>query len=125
MPVTAIVANRIDYASARALAELQPRLHDGRPWPAAVDVEAQPVAPEGTDPVPPKRPALDAAPMPPVGRAIIAIQPVVDEPLGVEVAQAADAVVLCVQMGKARVPAARRTIDLIGRERVIGAVLLR
>ncbi len=128
-PVTAIVANRMDYAAARALAELQPRLLDGRAWPGAIEVAARPAAVAavngGPQPEPQIRPVRDATPLPPLGRAIIAIQPVVDEPLGVAVAQAADAVVVCVAMGKSRVPAVRRTIDLIGAERVIGAVLLR
>lgn len=122
-PVTAIVANRIDYSSARMLADLRPPLNDGGPRPAAVAVEASPVAPRGTDPVQPTR-ILHAAPLPPVGQAIIAIQPILDEPLGIAVAQAADAVVLCVRMGKSRLKAARRTVGLIGAERVIGSVLV-
>ncbi len=123
-PVTAVVASRIDYASARALADLQPRLRDGRPWPGAIDVTARPL-PAGPAAAPSPAPMPEATLMPPLGRAIIAIQPVVDEPLGVAVAQAADAVVLCVELGKACMPAARRTIELIGAERVIGAVLVR
>jgi hypothetical protein len=123
-PVTAIVANRMDYASARALADLQPRLRSGppeRPWLASVEVEARPVDPVRAAAGGPHR----DPPVPPMGRAIIAVQPVVDDPLGIAIAQAADAVVLCVELGKTRMPAARRTIALIGAERVIGAVLVR
>ena len=126
-PVTAIVASRMDYASVRALTDLQPRLHEGRPWPATVEIEARPVAVEPANAA--NRPSNgarhDASLMPPLGRAIIAIQPVVDDPLGVAVAQAADAVVLCVEVGRTRMPNARRTIELIGAERVIGVVLVR
>jgi hypothetical protein len=122
--VTAIIANRMDFASVRALADLQPRLQSGpvdRPWLPSIGVEARPV-----DPVAPSASGTHrAAPVPPIGRAIIAIQPIVDESLGVAVAQAADAVVLCVQLGKSRLSSARRTIELVGPERVIGAVLVR
>lgn len=124
-PVTAIVANRIDYASARALADLQPRLRDDRRWPAPVEVEARPVAVAAAGTPTPMRPVRDAALMPPLGRAIIAIQSVLDEPLGVAVAQAADAVVLSIEPGKSRQRAVRRTVDLIGAERVVGCVLVR
>jgi hypothetical protein len=127
-PVTAIVANRMDYAAARALADLQPRLLEARAWPGAIEVAARPVAAGeggGSTREPTVRSSHDATLLPPIGRAIIAIQPVVDEPLGVAVAQAADAVVLCIEMGKTHMAAARRTIELIGADRVSGAVLVR
>lgn len=60
----------------------------------------------------------------PTGKVIIAIQPVVAEPLGLAVTEAADAVVLCIEVGRTRLSAARRTIKLIGRERIAGALLL-
>jgi hypothetical protein len=60
----------------------------------------------------------------PAGRVIVAIQPVVVEPLGVAVAQAADAAVLCVELGRTRLAAARRTIDLVGRDRIAGCILI-
>ena len=123
-PVTAIVAKHVDYASARALAELQPRLHGAPAWPPAVEIDARPVSAasetgsrEGHVP--------NATLMAPIGRAVIAIPSVMDEPLGVAVAQAADAVVLCIELGRTRVPSARRTIELIGGERVLGTVLVR
>lgn len=123
-PVTAIVAHRIDYASVRALANLQPRLQSGLPWPGAIEVAPTPVDPAEPEPAPRGR-MHEAFPMPPLGRAIVAIPPIVDEPLGVAVAQAADAVVLCIRLGKTQITSARRTIDLIGADRVIGAVLVR
>ncbi len=57
------------------------------------------------------------------GKVIVAIQPVVTEPLGLAVTEAADAVVLCIDVGRTRLAAARRTIELIGRERIAGTVL--
>lgn len=56
---------------------------------------------------------------------IIALPPVLDDPLGVAIAHAADAAVLCVEMGKSRIKSARKTIELVGRERFVGSVLLR
>jgi hypothetical protein len=54
----------------------------------------------------------------------VALQPVVEEPLGVAIAHAADAVVLCMQMRKSRVASTRRTIELIGQDRIAGAILI-
>lgn len=60
----------------------------------------------------------------PAEQVIVAIRPVIDEPLGLALAEAADAVVLCVELGRTRLAAARRTIDLIGRERIRGSLLI-
>jgi len=59
------------------------------------------------------------------GKVIVAIQPVVVEPLGLAVTQAADVVVLCVEVGRTRLASARRTIELVGRERIAGCFLVR
>ena len=59
------------------------------------------------------------------GRFIAALQPVISEPLGLATATGADAVVLCIEVGKTRLDAARRTIELIGRDRVSGCLLVR
>lgn len=56
---------------------------------------------------------------------IVAIPPVLEDPLGVAIAHAADAAVLCVEVGKTRIGSARRTIELVGRERFVGSILLR
>lgn len=56
---------------------------------------------------------------------IIALPPVLDDPLGVAIAHASDAAVLCVEMGKSRLKSARKTIELVGRERFVGSILLR
>ena len=61
---------------------------------------------------------------PAYGRVIVAIPPVVNEPLGIAVTDAADAVVLCIEKGKTRTPAARRTIEMIGRDRIVGCILI-
>lgn len=58
------------------------------------------------------------------GRVIVAIPPVVTEPLGIAVTDAADAVVLCIERGRTRSPTALRTIAMIGRDRIVGCVLV-
>lgn len=56
---------------------------------------------------------------------IVAIHPVTVEPLGLALVHAADASILCVEQGRTRLAAARKTLQLIGRERFIGSVLFR
>ncbi len=139
-PVTAIVAESMDYESARILADLQLRV---RVEPRrverveTVDVQATIITPppeaapsDGSaageeEPSLPPRPSRDARLMPPAGQVVVAIQPVVVEPLGVAIAQAADAVVLCIGIGRTRLASARQTIALIGAERFSGACLIR
>jgi hypothetical protein len=55
---------------------------------------------------------------------IIAIEAVAENPLILPLALAADAVLLCVEMGRTRLEDARHTVELIGRDRIIGTVLL-
>lgn len=137
-PVTAIVADGMDFESARILADLQLRVLDQRAGGTdrAVEVAAAP----GRFEMPPSPvadgPAEPAAPRPSgqrgdtrlmsstVGQVVVALQPVVDEPLGVAIAHAADAVVLCMQLRASRLSSARKTIDLIGQERISGAILV-
>lgn len=130
-PVTAIVADSMDFESARILSELLAHVHDGRPPPPAV-VDAEVIEPSAPDARPrdadsPKRLAIeriDPRRSLQGGAVIVAIQPVVIEPLGVAIAQAASAVVMCVGLGKARLASARRTMDLIGPDRFVGAYVV-
>jgi hypothetical protein len=95
-PVTFLVmAGPIDYASAGRIVASVAEPHGGRSDPGAH-----------------------------VGRLIVAIPPVVAEPLGIAVTDAADAVLICIEKGRTRMPSARRTIDMIGRDRIIGCVLV-
>lgn len=124
-PVTAVVAESIDFDSVRRLANLHAPERGGGPGSGVetniVAVPPDPLASAGA--APPS--AHEAVAMPPYGRVIIAIRPVVEEPLGVAIAHAVDAIVVCVQQGTTRLAAARRTIDLIGPARILGAVYLR
>lgn len=136
-PVTAIVADTMDYESARILADLQLRVQVDRRASQPVEVvesrgiitpAAQPPGsgPSGAGPEGPRAEptSRDTRLMAPAGQVVVAIQPVIVEPLGVAIAQAADAVILCLELGKTRVEAARRTMELIGPDRIAGAFLL-
>jgi hypothetical protein len=117
-PVTAIVAQELDFASARALTSLQPRIeNDGGADVVGLAGRGASASPGG----PSSGPRVVPAP----ARAIIAVRPVVDEVLGLAVAQSADAILLCLTLGRSRLPAVRRTLELVGRERVLGTVVLR
>ena len=96
-PVTAIVAEALDYDGAAKLAQ----------------------AVGATGAVSKARPV--ATPL----QLIVAVQPVVVEPLGVAVAHAADAAIVCIEMGWTRLEDVRRTVEVIGRERVAGTIVLR
>jgi hypothetical protein len=63
---------------------------------------------------------LDRAPA-----VIVALESVMVHPLGVAVASAADAALLCITLGETPVASARRTIELVGRDRFIGCVVWR
>ena len=69
---------------------------------------------------PDEEPSRSDGPQP---RVIIAIPPVVVDPLGIAITDAVDAVLLCIERGKTRTPSALRTIEMIGRDRIIGSVL--
>ena len=56
---------------------------------------------------------------------IVALEPVVSNPLGIAIALAADAALLCVTLGETPVVSARRTVEMIGRERFLGCVVVR
>ncbi len=92
------------------------------PGARGVDVgEAAPaepgIAPDGAP--------TEALAVVPSARLLISIPPVVSEPLGLAAAHKADAVVLAVRINRSRMAEVRRTIDLVGRDRVIGCLLLR
>jgi hypothetical protein len=68
--------------------------------------------------------ASSGRPNAPAGRVIVAIQPVTVEPLGLAIAQAADAVIVCVELGRSRLRDVERTVELVGRERLAGCFLV-
>jgi hypothetical protein len=60
---------------------------------------------------------------PPSSRVIVAVPPVVAEPLALAVTDAADAVALFMRKGVSRLDSAERTIEMVGRSRFLGCVL--
>jgi hypothetical protein len=57
-------------------------------------------------------------------RVVVTIESVLSNPLGIMLVQAADMALLCARKRKTQLAAAQRTIDLIGRDRFIGSVVL-
>jgi hypothetical protein len=57
-------------------------------------------------------------------RIFIALRSTSENPTAVPLAQAADAAVLCVELGKTDMKAAQRTLDAVGRQKFIGTILV-
>jgi hypothetical protein len=57
-------------------------------------------------------------------RVVVTVESVLSNPLGIMLAQAADAALLCVRKRKTKLSAARKTVELIGRDLFIGSVVL-
>jgi hypothetical protein len=57
--------------------------------------------------------------------ALIALRATSENPTAVPVARQADAVILCIGMGETRLKSAERTINEVGRERVLGSIVVR
>ncbi|MBX7097197.1 MAG: hypothetical protein K1X89_05775 [Myxococcaceae bacterium] len=58
------------------------------------------------------------------GLAIVLLDSVISNPAGIPVALAADAALLCVQLGDSDLESSKRTLDLVGASRFVGAVTL-
>ncbi len=145
-PVTAITVTSLEYGSALALADLQQHVErerrnwvrpsvtvgpDGNagapgaaPGPASSPPSTAGVAP-GEPPQAGEGPRSEALVVVPPARLIISVPPVVKEPLGLAAAEEADAVVLAVRMNHATMADVRRTIQLVGRQRITGCFLVR
>ncbi len=57
-------------------------------------------------------------------RVVVLLASVIDVMAGIPIAMAADAVVLTVTLGKTRLDDARRTLQLVGAQRVLGTILV-
>jgi hypothetical protein len=57
-------------------------------------------------------------------RALVLIESVLSHPSGVPVALAADAALLCVELGKTSIAAARETVRIVGAHRFLGCITL-
>jgi hypothetical protein len=58
-------------------------------------------------------------------RVIIALRSIFENPTAIPIARQADAVALCITMGSTDFKSAEETIEEIGRERVLGTIVLR
>jgi hypothetical protein len=58
------------------------------------------------------------------GRALVVIESVLSHPSGVPIALAADAALLCVEMGTTSLAAARETVEIVGARRFLGCITL-
>jgi hypothetical protein len=58
-------------------------------------------------------------------RAIVPVDPVSDNPAAIAILRAASAALLLLTFGESLITGAQTTIDAIGRERIIGSVLVR
>ena len=56
------------------------------------------------------------------GWAIVLLDSVISNPSGIPLAMAADAALLCVELQKADIESGRRTLELIGENKFVGAV---
>jgi hypothetical protein len=137
-PVTAITVSSLEYGSALALADLQQHVErerrnwgrtvrtvnvtpDGAPPAASPPPEAR----DGTGEPEPGVNRSEALAVAPPARLIISVPPVVAEPLGLAAAEEADAVILAIRLYQSRMPEVRRTIQLVGRQRITGCFLVR
>ncbi|HUM09629.1 MAG TPA: hypothetical protein VLT82_01645 [Myxococcaceae bacterium] len=57
-------------------------------------------------------------------RVLVLVDSVLSQPSGIPIALAADAVVLCLTLGKTPVAAARETVKLIGAQRFVGCITI-
>jgi hypothetical protein len=58
-------------------------------------------------------------------RVLFGLRSIVENPASAIIARASDAAVLCVELGKTDLRAAEQTIEDIGREKILGTVLVR
>ena len=58
------------------------------------------------------------------GLAIVVLESIVSNPAGIPVALAADAALLCIQLGETDFDSAQRTVELLGESRFVGAVTI-
>ena len=57
-------------------------------------------------------------------RVLVLIESVLSHPSGVPVALAADAALLCVELGKTSIAAARETVKIVGSQRFLGCITI-
>jgi hypothetical protein len=133
LPVRAVTMSSLDYGTALALADLQERIRsltmELNQAPEAIEVtpgEIDAVSPNWAWARGPEQASPGATLNPrTVAQFVIAIPSLISEPLGLSVTQAADAVVVLVELGRTRMADVQRVVDQVGRERVAGCILVK
>jgi len=120
LPVSSVTVKVLGSSSALALAALahHVRNRQERLWHGDGVIEAEEEASEA--------PKTDDGGylLTPAGQLVIGVPSVVTEPVGMAVLQAVDTVVLAVEVGRTTMADVRRSIRLIGRERIAGCYLM-
>ena len=129
VPVTAVTADSLEYTSALAIRDLQRRVlgeQGGAPdRRVVVHVTATPVEDAPSPGAGPRAYGGEPiAPAPEPGRIVVAIPAVLSVPLGLALVAEASAVVLCIERGRTRLADVRRTVELVGRDRIGGCFLV-
>lgn len=118
--VTAIVARELDYRQAATITAVVNGAHrrsvgsfgsEGE----REEVDVRTVAVRPREPLPPSAP----------DRVVVEVPALAVHPVGAAIAHASDLVVLTIEIGKTKLANVRSTVDLVGRERVAGCVLVR
>jgi hypothetical protein len=126
--VTAVTLSALEFGSALALADLAQHAQREQRRRQAAAMAAAAAASDSPTPAPDpagSAPRTEALAVTPPTQLLISIPSVIAEPLGIPAAQQADAVVVTVRVGHTLTAQVKRTVDLVGRERVAGCVLLR
>jgi hypothetical protein len=129
-PVTAVHLNSLEYGSALALVDLQRHARGLETSAAAarapiIELNSPPPGSDQQDAEPRTGSrASEAIVLSPPTRLVISIPAVIAEPLGISAAREADVVVLAVRMAKTRMDNVRRTIELVGKNRIAGCYLV-
>lgn|GEM_PF-2919071 len=122
LPVASAAVATLGAGAARSLATLvrdAKHQEEERRW---LD-EARSDARSGVPLEPSLHDGSDSAPVP-LGRLVIGVPSVVAEPVGLGITDAADCVLLGVELGKTTTAEVKRSIELIGRSKIAGCVLL-
>lgn len=151
LPVKAITMSALDYGTALALSDLQEQIRRltielAQPQQAieVTPTKSETMGPgwvmadgEGSGGEPgrgaePGEERGDGEPAPgpglrprSVAKFVIAIPCLIHEPLGLSATQAADAVIILMELGRTRMEDVRRIVEQVGRERVVGCILVK
>jgi len=122
-PITALIMDTLEYGSAVALADLQQL----RALPRGPIIDVTGTTVPNDDQGPARAPSASSGKLVLAGpeRLVISIPAVASQPLGLSAVQEADAVVICIELGRTKLAAARKTVEVVGRERLVGCFLVR